>query len=140
MQASMLAPLEGCSDEQKAGVAIFSGFRHVYRLITAMRFDDPTLIAILAKMRTPGGAKLTAAEWANLDATEPLRWLAIYVALSRVRGLKNLRSVGLNKDIRRIMEAGPPDSLPAQFRKLFQEKEAQTALDAEAAMAALGWA
>ena len=71
--------------------------------------------------------------------TEPLRWLAIYVALSRVRGLKNLRSVGLNKDIRRIMEAGPPDTLPAQFQKLFREKEAQTALDAEAAMAALGW-
>ena len=72
--------------------------------------------------------------------TEPLRWLAIYVALSRVRRLQNLRSVGLNKGIRRIMEAGPPDSLPAQFHKLFQEKEAQTALDADAAMAALGWA
>ena len=68
---------------------------------------------------------------------EPMRWLAIYVALSRVRRLKNLRSIGLNKDIRRIMEAGPPDSLPAQFQKLFHEKEAQTALDAEAAMA--GW-
>ena len=71
--------------------------------------------------------------------TEPLRWLAIYVALSRVRGLKNLRSVGLNKDIRRIMEAGPPDSLPAQFQRLFHEKAAQTALEADAAMAGLGW-
>ena len=400
MQASLLAPLEDCSDEHKAGVAIFSSLKHVYRLTTAMRFDDPTLIAILAKMRTPGGAKLTGAEWASLEATEaktgaylegtedwfeacytwsvvtlasairsklsarkakatlfivqaedeivnpwselrrgevresvgeqllrhpntnttgrlpsfgmfhigmrmrllqsveppegvvdatgecvgidfhpsepqshrrgvssghgaaepvasvvvlrhqpvcvylklddcdteflppkpcsehaliggdrtcatcsfypgvlavkpctnktpwkmevtvpnedkcrevkvirralpvvcvkastlhvlqgtttdpglifhwvfprrltePLRWLAIYVALSRVRRLQNLRSVGLNKGIRRIMEAGPPDSLPAQFYKLFQEKEAQTALDADAAMAALGWA
>ena len=72
--------------------------------------------------------------------TRPLRWLAIYVALSRVRRLKNLRSVGLTKQIREIMEEGPPDSLPAQFQKLFQEKEAQTALDADAAMAALGWA
>ena len=68
-----------------------------------------------------------------------MRWLAIYVALSRVRRLKNLRSVGLNNDIRRIMEAGPPDSLPAQFQKLFRGKAAQTALDADAAMAALGW-
>ena len=68
-----------------------------------------------------------------------MRWLARYVALSRVRRLKNLRSVGLNRDIRRVMEAGPPDSLPAQFHKLFHEKEAQTALDADAAMAALGW-
>ena len=70
MQASLLAPLEGCADEHKAGVAIFSGFRHVYRLTTAMRFDDPMLIAILAKMRMPGGAKLTAAEWACVKATE----------------------------------------------------------------------
>ena len=68
-----------------------------------------------------------------------MRWLAIYVALSRVRRLENLRSIGLNKEIREIMEAGPPDTLPAQFLKLFGEKEAQTALDADAAMAALGW-
>ena len=56
-----------------------------------------------------------------------LRWLAIYVALSRVRRLKNLRSIGLHKDIRKIMEDWPLDSLPAQFHKLFNEKEAQTA-------------
>ena len=70
---------------------------------------------------------------------EPLRWLAIYVALSRVRRLKNLRSIGLNKDIRRIMEAGPPGSRPAQSQRLCREKEVQTALDADAAMAVLGW-
>ena len=69
-----------------------------------------------------------------------LRWLAIYVALSRVRRLKSLRSTGLSRDIRAIMEEGPPDTLPAQFHKLFSEKEAQTALDADAAMVALGWA
>ena len=68
-----------------------------------------------------------------------MRWLAIYVALSRVRRLKSLRSIGLNNDIREIIEAGPPDTLPAQFHKLFSEKEKQTALDAEAAMKAMGW-
>ena len=70
MQASLLAPLESCSGEHKAGVSIFSGINQVYRLTTAMRFDDPMLIAILAKMRMPGGAKLTAAEWASVEATE----------------------------------------------------------------------
>ena len=70
----------------------------------------------------------------------PMRWLAVCAALSRVRRLKRLHSIGLNKDIRKIMEDGPPDSLPAQFHKLFNEKEAQTALDAGAAMAAVGWA
>ena len=68
-----------------------------------------------------------------------MRWLAIYVALSRVRRLKNLRSIGLNNEIRRVMEAGPPESLPAQFQRLFQEKDTQTALDADAAMTSLGW-
>ena len=53
-----------------AGVAIFSGLKHVCRLTTEMRFVDPVLIAILAKMRMPGGAKLTGAEWASLEATE----------------------------------------------------------------------
>ena len=37
------------------------------------------------------------------------------------------------------MEAGPPETLPAQFHKLFSEKETQTALDAEATMRAMGW-
>ena len=68
-----------------------------------------------------------------------VRWLATYVALSRVRRLKNLRSIGLSKDIRAIMEEGPPHTLPAQFHKCFSEEEAQTVLDANAAMIALGW-
>ena len=43
--------------------------------------------------------------------TGPIRWLAIYVALSRVWLLKNLRpgSTCFEKDIRWAMEAGPPD-------------------------------
>ena len=34
-----------------------------------MRFQDDTLIAILRKMRTPGGAKLSQKEWQALQAT-----------------------------------------------------------------------
>ena len=67
-----------------------------------------------------------------------MRWQAVYNALGRARRLKNLRAVGVHEDTRRSMEARPPDSLPAQFHKLFHEKEAQAALDADAAMAALG--
>ena len=66
------------------------------------------------------------------------RWLVIWVALSRMRRLKNLRSIGLNMDIRNITENGSPDWFPAQFHTLFNEKEEQTALDAEAAVVALG--
>ena len=62
MEASLLAPLEGTSDEHKAGAAIFANLKHVYRLSTAMRFDDPVLISILQKMRTPSGARLSESE------------------------------------------------------------------------------
>ena len=58
-ESSLIAPLDGASDEHKAGVSIFAGLKHVYRLSTAMRFDDPVLIGILTKMRVAGGTTLT---------------------------------------------------------------------------------
>ena len=68
-----------------------------------------------------------------------LLWLAVYVVLSRVRSLKNLRSIGLTKRIRDIIEEGPPDTLPAQFERYFGEKEAETTILAEEAARELGW-
>ena len=66
-------------------------------------------------------------------------WLAIYVAISRVRKLANLRSVGIDNKIRRIIEGGPPDSIPAVFAKYFGEKEKRTQKDADDFMKKLGW-
>jgi hypothetical protein len=54
----MLAPLEGTSDEHKAGAKIFRNAELVFQFSTAMRFTDETLIQILEAMRTPGGRKL----------------------------------------------------------------------------------
>ena len=68
-----------------------------------------------------------------------LKWLAIYVALSRVRSLENLRSVKLTANIKAVIESGPPDSLPAQFAKYFAEKEKKTQVAATEAMETLGW-
>ena len=53
--------------------------------------------------------------------------------------MKSLHSIGMNNDIKTIIEAGPPETLPAQLHKLFSEKEKQTALDADVAMRAMGW-
>ncbi|CAK9022774.1 unnamed protein product [Durusdinium trenchii] len=66
---SLLASVDGTSDEHKAGVHLFGQFRYVYRLQTAMRFQDPVLECILRKMRTPGGALLTQSEWQALVNT-----------------------------------------------------------------------
>ena len=66
-------------------------------------------------------------------------WLAVYVALSRVRKLANFRSVGLTDKIRAVIEGGPPDTIPLQFEKYFAEKELKTKKDAARYMKRLGW-
>ena len=48
-----------------------------------------------------------------------IKWLIVYVMLSRPRSLATLQSVGLTEKIRIIIEAGPPEDLVANFRKLF---------------------
>jgi hypothetical protein len=71
--------------------------------------------------------------------SKDMRWLVVYVALSRVPSLSQLRSIGLNQSIREIIEKGPPEGLPARFRELFGDKEQETLALAEAAIAELGW-
>jgi hypothetical protein len=71
--------------------------------------------------------------------TRDMVWLAVYVAISRVRSLATFRSVGLTTKIRRIIEGGPPDSIPATFEKYFGEKERKTKELAEDYMKRLGW-
>jgi len=68
--ASLLAPVEGRSDEHVAGVRIFKDRDYVCRLTTAMRFTDEVLVRILQKMRTVGGAVLSPEEWQKLLDTE----------------------------------------------------------------------
>ena len=70
MQAGPFAPIAGTSDEQKTAVKILNTFNHVYRLSTAMRFQDPVLISILTKMRHQGGRQLSNDEWKALKNTE----------------------------------------------------------------------
>ncbi len=72
-------------------------------------------------------------------ADDDIKWLIIYVLLSRVRGLSRLRSIGLKPAIRKIIEGGPPTMLAENFERLFREKIQRTKQAAEAAKAALGW-
>ena len=69
-KSSMLAPLEGTSNEHKVGAKIFRNVEHVFRFNTAMRFTDETLIEILEAMRTPGGKKLSPDQWQALMQTQ----------------------------------------------------------------------
>ena len=50
---SLLAPIDGASDEHKAGTAMLAGIEHVLLMETMMRFNDHVLRSILETMRTP---------------------------------------------------------------------------------------
>ena len=66
--------------------------------------------------------------------SDTIRWLIVYVMLSRPRSLATLKSVNLTKKIRDIIEQGPPEDLVANFDRLFREKvEATRQLAQEAA-------
>ena len=49
-----------------------------------------------------------------------------YVMPSRPRGLSHLKSVGMDKSVREIIEQGPPEDLVTDFKRLFGEKVAAT--------------
>ena len=72
-------------------------------------------------------------------ADNDIKWLIVYVMLSRVRSLSRLRSIGLSPKIRKIIEGGPPSMLADNFEKLFRTKINDTSKAARAARAALGW-
>ena len=55
-------------------------------------------------------------------ADDGIKWLIVYVMLSRPRSLATVTSVGLTTKVRDIIEQGPPEDLVATFHKLFDEK------------------
>jgi hypothetical protein len=67
---SLLAPLDGTSQEHRVGAAIFRQVRYVFQLQQMMRFTDPVLIRILHTMRTAGGQPLSNSDWKALLAAE----------------------------------------------------------------------
>ena len=81
--SSMLAPLQGTSNEHKAGANIFRNADMVFQFEKMMRFTDKNFIEILEVMRTPKpGKPLTEVQWKKLLATDagaaqpdvPLDW------------------------------------------------------------------
>ena len=68
-----------------------------------------------------------------------IKWLIVYVTLSRPRGLKHLQSIGLSSQVREIIEAGPPEELVRTVAFLFGDKATRTREAAKAARVTLGW-
>ena len=62
-------------------------------------------------------------------ASYDVKWIIVYVMLSRVRGLDCLASFGLSEQICKHIESGPPEELVGTFDKLFGEKATATRVE-----------
>ena len=71
--------------------------------------------------------------------TDDIKWLIVYVMLSRVRSLDQLRSLGMTTKIRKIIESGAPADLVQTFERLFAAKIEKTKKLAAEASKSLGW-
>jgi hypothetical protein len=71
--------------------------------------------------------------------TMVLKWIACYMALSRVRCLSELRSIGLTPSIRELIDLGPPEGFLTRFQRIFEDKIAHTHTRVEEALLELGW-
>ena len=80
------------------------------------------------------------AHWALPGRMDPqVKWLLVYVMLSRVRALDCLASFGLDNKIKDILESGPPEELVGNFAKMFNGKTKMMCIAAKEARRKLGW-
>ena len=66
--------------------------------------------------------------------SKEMRWLIVYMALSRVRSLEQFRSIGLKDTVKALINDGLPSGMLGRFALLFDEKVAVTDVAADAAM------
>ena len=68
-----------------------------------------------------------------------MKWIAAYMALSRVRSLAEFRSIGISPAIRDLINEGPPVGMLSRFQNIFREKALDTEEALQAALTELGW-
>ena len=61
------------------------------------------------------------------------------MALSRVRSLSELRSIGLTSSVRELIDLGPPEGFLARFLNMFGKQISQTHEAVEDVLRELGW-
>ena len=143
---------KNCSD-----CRAFEGWVLVQPICRTWTFTDPVTGVTLQVQRTQlplmpeAACPLYSPQGATCDpgliahfvmprrADDDIKWLIVYVMLSRVRSLSRLRSVGLTTKIRDIIEGGPPTMLAENFERLFRKKIEETNKAAKASRIALGW-
>ena len=111
--------------------------------VRAAREQVPLTIATASTLYTLQGATTTPGMIYHFRTPRRIsgvmKWIATYMALSRVQSLKQLRSIGLTTTIRDLIDNGPPEGFLTRFLNIFGEKIGQTQIAVEEAMAELGW-
>jgi hypothetical protein len=111
--------------------------------VRAAREQVPLTIAAASTLYTLQGTTTTPGLIYHFRTprriTIVMKWIATYMALSRVQSLKQLRSIGLTTAIRELIDNGPPTGFLTRFLKIFGDKTTQTQRDMEQALTELGW-
>ena len=111
--------------------------------VKAAREQIPLTIATASTLYTLQGATTTPGMIYHFRTprriSAVMKWIATYMALSRVQSLKQLRSIGLTTAIRNIIDNGPPEGFLTRFLNIFGEKIEQTQIAVDEAMKELGW-
>ena len=119
-------------------------FKHFYsptektKYVMVARTQIPLMpaaaVSLYSMQGTTADPGLVAYWFFPQRCSDTIRWLIFYVMLSRPRSLATIKSVNLTKQIRDIIEQGPPEDLVVNFDKLFREKiEATSHIAREAA-------
>ena len=111
--------------------------------VKATRLQLPLVIANASTLYTLQGATAEPGlifHWRfPAKLSKEMRWLTVYMALSRVRTLEQFRSIGLRDTVKTLINDGPPCGMLGRFVSMFEEKIAATEIAADAAMSELGW-
>jgi hypothetical protein len=68
-----------------------------------------------------------------------MKWIATYMALSRVQSLKQFRGIGIDNSVRELINNGPPPGMLTKFLNMFQEKATETEALMHQTLRELGW-
>ena len=111
--------------------------------VRAVREQVPVTIATATTLYTLQGATATPGLIYHFRTPQRLskllKWISTYMALSRVRSLKEFRSIGISTAIRDLINEGPPLGMLTRFLHLFHEKAEVTEKLMQEALRELNW-
>ena len=119
-----------CSETAHAHLQILLRSRNTTKYVNVRRKQFPLTPARATPLYSMQGTTADPgmiAYWFFPQRCSPtVKWLIVYVMLSRPRSLATLKSVGMANNIRTIIEQGPPEQLVDTSHKLFDGKIEET--------------